>query len=787
MREWIEPPDVAVPEALRAAVGGHPLVATTLARRGLTDVAAALAFLDPDRYTPTPASALPGMALATDRLARAIADREPICVWGDFDVDGQTSTALLIEILGDLGARVTYHVPVRETESHGVNLPGLQRALAAGARVLLTCDTGIAAHQAVAYARAEGVDVIITDHHELPPVLPDAYAIVNPKLLPTSHPLRDLPGVGCAYKLAEGLCERLQPAGPAAQQLDLVALGIVADLAEQRGDTRYLLQRGLAALRDTRRLGLQVLMETADLDPGWITEEHVAYVLAPRLNAVGRLADASAAVELLTTTDLARARVLASQLEGLNARRKLLCDQVYAGVQAQIGRDPGLLHDSALVLANASWPAGVIGIVASRLVERYGRPTVLIATPPGQIGRGSARSVEGCDITAAIAGHADLLEGFGGHPMAAGFSIDAARVPEFRRALARTVSAMSPPPGPAAPGGQAFAGSPLAIDALVQPADLSLELVEDLGRLAPFGPGNPLLTLMGKNLAVKAQRTVGRNGEHRLLTVVDAEGTPSSPGQQVIWWDAGEDLPPEGTMDLAYTVRASDYRGQRQMQIVWLDARPGGNAPIAVEPEIPTVEVIDYRGVAGPRERLAQVAADGQVAVWREGEAATQIQGQDRYNLSRSERLAIWTAPPGPAELREVLGRVRPMRVYLFGVDPGSGQPNAFLRRLAGLVKYALRTQEGRTTVSSLASATAQREATVRQGLAWLAARGDIGVVNQQEDALTLVAGNGPQDATSPAPADEAGARLSALLAETAAYRAYFRQAPPDALMRSQG
>ncbi|MDY7080585.1 MAG: DHH family phosphoesterase, partial [Chloroflexota bacterium] len=262
MKEWIDPQDVQVPEALRVAIGGHPLVAATLARRGFTEVETARAFLDPDRYRPAPPTDLPNIVEAAERLEQAIRRGETICVWGDFDADGQTSTTVLVSTLTELGAVVRYHVPHRKRESHGVNLPVLKRIIADGVDLVLTCDTGVTAHEPVAYAQAQGVDVIITDHHDLPPELPDACAVVNPKMLPDTHPLRELPGVGCAYKLAELLYERVGRSEDAAQYLDLVAIGVVADVAVQTGDTRYLLQRGLEALRHTKRLGLQVMMET---------------------------------------------------------------------------------------------------------------------------------------------------------------------------------------------------------------------------------------------------------------------------------------------------------------------------------------------------------------------------------------------------------------------------------------------------------------------------------------------------------------------------------------------
>ena len=690
-------------------------------------------------------------------------------MWGDFDVDGQTATALLVSTLADLGGRVAYHVPVREHESHGVNVPNLKRMIADGARLILTCDTGITAHEAVTYARSQGVDTIITDHHDLAPTLPDAAAVINPKLLPVNHPLSDLPGVGVAYKLAEALYERARRPGDVRRHLDLAALGIVADLALQRRDTRYLLQRGLAALRGTERLGLRILMETAGLDPAWLSEEHIGFVLGPRLNAAGRLADANACVELLTTGDPGRARILAADLEGLNARRRLLCNQVEQGAETQIARDPSLLEGGALVLANPAWPAGVVGIVASRMVEKYGKPAILIASPPGEIARASARSVEGVNITAAIAVHADLLANFGGHPMAAGFGIAAERIPEFRRALSRTVQAMLD---------QAQAPAGLAIDGRLPLSELTPALAEDLGRLAPFGPGNPALTLVAERLRLRTERKIGRNEEHRLLRVVDEAGNE----RQVIWWNgAGEPLPEE-RFDLAYVARASSYRGARELQVEWVDARPSAGSEVEVKVKA-EVEVIDHRSAPQPREVLAELLSQGEIAVWREGEGAGDLPGHDRRTLAPAPALAIWTAPPGPAELRAVLARVKPTRVYVFGLDPGADRPDLFLRRLTGLVKHALSAREGRAPVAALAAAAGQREGTIRLGLAWLAARGHLRVVDESEEGLRLAPGDGRS-----APEAELkvlDARLKGVLEETAAYRTYFQEADAAVLVRS--
>jgi len=552
-----------------------------------------------------------------------------------------------------------------------------------------------------------------------------------------------------------------------------VALGIVADVAVQTGDTRYLLQRGLEALRHTERLGLRVMMETAELDPAWLSEEHIGFVLGPRLNALGRLADANVAVELLTTDNLGRARILAAELEGLNAQRKLLCDQVFQAAQAQIERDPSFLEHSALVLSHPSWPAGVIGIVASRLAERYHRPTILIATPPGELGRGSARSIEGVNITAAIAAQREMLVRFGGHPMAAGLTIDSEEIPEFRRALSRTVSEMlADPKGFPKPLGS------LQIDDYLSLADLSLDLVEDLERLAPFGPGNPPLTLVSKRLSLTSHSTVGRTGEHLQLIVEDEEGT----AQRVVWWQGAGWPLPQGRFDLAYVVRASNYRGQRDIQVEWVDACPIEEPRPEGFPKTlrVSIEVVDYRREPSPHKLLERLRAREDAQVWSEAKARAEVAGQGRYELKQSKALIIWTTPPSPAELRTVLEKVAPETVYLFGIDPGLDHPETFLKRLAGLTRYALNSHQGRANVSTLAAATAQRETTVRQGMAWLAARGHLVVLGEDDDEIQLAEGSHVVD---PKGFQKPFGSLKTLLEETAAYRAHFGRADKESLI----
>lgn len=777
--KWLEPPENLAPEELRTATGGHALVARILFERGLASVEAAQAFLSPEAFTPTDPCELPGMAEAADRVEQAIHKQEPICVWGDFDVDGQTSTTVLFSTLQELGAQVSFHIPVRERESHGVSLAVLKELHARGSfGLVVTCDTGITAHEAIDYANSIGIDFVVTDHHELPAQLPAARAILNPRLLPPAHPCESLPGVGAAYKLAEELYRRFGRPQDVHKHLDLVALGIVADVARQTGETRFLLQRGLEALRRPNRAGLKAIYEMAELSPQGLTEEHIGYLLAPRLNALGRLSDANPVVELFTTPDMGRARVLANHLEGLNARRKLLTDQVFQAAQGQIERDPAVLDEPALVLAHPSWPAGVIGIVASRLVERYQRPVILLSAPAGTAARGSGRSIEGCNITNAIAAQAGMLLGYGGHAMAAGLSLESERIPEFRQAFCRTVGEIL---------GEERQEPVLQIDAYIPLSELTPELVLDFERLAPFGAGNPSLTLASPGMRLRSSSTVGRGEEHIQLILEDDQGLRA----RVIWWQGASWGVPESALegeafDLAYHARMGDYRGGREIQIEYVDMRLQSRLETAISLEARAIQVIDFRGQPQPLARLQQLLKQGQVAVWGEAESLDLLEKQgihvlDRYKLGQANALAIWTAPPGRSELANALDAVSPGCVYLFGFSPGTELLEAFLTRLAGLVKFALHSKAGRASLSRLAAATAHREATVRKGLAWLEAGGHIRVSELGEGQLELNQGNG---VTRPESV-RIEKQLTALLEETAAFRRYFLAADGPSLVES--
>ncbi len=781
---------------LAAAVGGHPLVAQLLAQRGFTQPAAARAFLDPAVYTPAPPTALYGLDSAARLLKAAIDRRERILVWGDFDVDGQTSTSLLVAALRRLAGdeRVLFHVPNRFTESHGIRLATLRAKLddpAGRPDLILTCDTGITDGEAIGVAKDAGVTVVVTDHHDLPPDLqgldPErdvlwggavaevgaasvrrADAIVNPKLQPPSDPLRSLPGVGVAFKLIQYLYTLCGLDGEEATLLDLVALGIVADVAEQVHDARYLLQLGLGQLRRTRRTGLLALMEIARVTPANVDTESIGFQIGPRMNALGRLDDATVAVELLTTRDPIRAGQLAGQMERLNQKRRVLTSQITAAALEMMERKPSLLDYNGLVLAHPAWHAGIVGIVASRLAEQFHKPTVLILTPPGEAARGSARSVPGVDIGSAIAACSHLLLTHGGHPGAAGLSLLPENIDRFRAELDLQIElhrSAEVPPG-------------LVVDAELSWSSLDLALAEQVQRLAPFGNGNPTPQFMTGGLTVDEDRRLGREGDHRRL-LIGKDGVQLP----VLWFNSGDAELPAGPLDLVYTLGINTFRGDRALQINYVASRAAAELPSATRTETaPALILHDLRRADLAAEKLPTPVD----AVWyaegtRLDTAEFAVTYAPRYAAAERGQadLVIYSAPPSAALVRWLVAAVQPRAVYIVARMTGDDSLDGVLRGIASMCKYALG-RDGRLALDRMAARLGTTEAIVRHGLLWLEARGQIAILDWSADSGVLIQAGG-----APA-ADDAAALLQAqleeLLAETRAYRRYFRRAPLDEL-----
>ena len=558
------PPEEAA--ALAEELGILPAVARILMNRGLRSAGAASAFLYPSPEQLHSPWLMRGMERAVKRICAALEKGEKIVVHGDYDADGITAAALLVEALRQLGARtVDYYLPSRFREGYGLHREALERIAGEGADLVITVDCGINAADEVNFARGLGLELIITDHHQ-PLELPEgAAAVLNPLQQGCTYPFRELSGAGIAFKLASALMERAGMPFPAGL-LDLAALGTVADVVPLTGENRVLAACGLEQMKRELRLGLRELARAARLQPERVNSYALAFVLAPPLNAAGRLGEADPAIELLLEHDAAVAEERALLLHRANRRRRDREMQILQEAESMLTADRCAAGESVITLAGEGWPHGIIGIVASRLAERYYRPVVLIALE-GEEGRGSARSIPDFDITAALGSCAALLERYGGHAGAAGFTIPISRVEDLREGLNSY----------AAPRLQGEMLRPLIeLDGFLKASEIDMELARQLRLLEPFGTGNPAPLFCSSGWELKSWRLVGGEREHLKLNLVRG-----GRGAEPIFFSAAslEPLLARGRrLDLAFNLREGSYLDRPTLDLVLKDLRSADSA-----------------------------------------------------------------------------------------------------------------------------------------------------------------------------------------------------------------
>ncbi len=545
---------------LQRELGTSGPLAQVLVRRGLAEPERAREFLDGG--CEHPAEAFRGVQNAARLILEHIGRGSRITVHGDYDVDGICSTAILVRVLRRLGGDVDSYIPDRAGDGYGLAPATVERLAARGTHLLITADCAITAVEEVARARSLGMDVVVTDHHtpRADGALPDA-PIVHPGVC--GYPFRDLCAAAVAYKLAQVLCARAgADPGSLREDLDMVALATVADVVPLVGENRILLRAGLRALASTPKPGLRALMAVAGIDPSKVTERSIGFALAPRLNAAGRLYRADAGLELMLTGDGVRAQQIAQELDHANRERRDVEMGIRVAAEAQI-REMG--DRPAYVLAGEGWHAGVIGIVASRLVESSGRPVVMIATE-GDRGRGSGRSLDAVDLLASLTACSEHLVRFGGHSAAAGLEIERDRLPAFAEALEAHVRS-------------ALDGADLVpverVDAVVEGPDLGMDLAEELARLAPFGRGNPGVSLMVDEATFADPRPMGE-GKHLRFTV-ESGGVRA----RAVAFGGGSRLPvPAGEPARAtFSLEVNEWNGVSEPRLVLRRACPAPQAP----------------------------------------------------------------------------------------------------------------------------------------------------------------------------------------------------------------
>lgn len=570
---WVMRPSPGdeVVAGLRGSLNDLPeALARSLALRGITSLESARLFFRPDLAHVHDPFLMKDMDAGVDRLVQAIDRRERVLVYGDYDVDGTTSAALMVSFLQDCGVDAIYFIPHRIRDGYGLRPIGIDFAANAGASLIVALDCGITAHEEAIYARDRGIDLVICDHHTAEDTIPEAVAVLNPKRPDCPYPFKGLSGCGVGFKLLQGVMKRRAvPADQALQYLDLVALSIASDIVPIVGENRVLMRAGLQQIRAHPRLGLRKLAEATGMDLNSCDTGRIVFGIGPRINAAGRLSDARIAVDLLLTNDDEHGRRLAEQLESINKERRELDGGILD--EAVVEADESS-EEHALVLHRPDWHIGVIGIVASRLVERYYLPVVMLTTVDGAV-KGSARSIKGFNIYDALSECSDLLQRFGGHAYAAGLTLPLENVGELRSRL------------------NSVAGSRLTEDIrrpdLEIDSPLRLDHVDDrfwavLKQFAPFGPENKRPVFVSQDVSIVGHPSVVGSGH--LKFKVRQSDAPESPVYEVIGFNMHEHLPMirahRGANDgvhVAYSIDRNTWNGRSSLQLRLKDIRPGSD------------------------------------------------------------------------------------------------------------------------------------------------------------------------------------------------------------------
>lgn len=551
-----------VPSDLSSQLSGFdPLLVQLLYNRGITEPAGFEPFIAGDERLANDPLLLPDIDKAVARINRALLGGELIAVFGDFDADGITAAAVLVQGISQLGGNVIPYIPHRLNEGHGLNDAALEHLRLEGASLVITVDCGITGASEVERGRDLGLDIVVTDHHVPSDTIPDAVAVVDPKLPDSEFPFPELAGVGVAVKLLQALFRAANRGAEVDEFLDLVALGTVADMVPLTGENRYLVKRGLEVLNQSRRVGLQELMLSAGLEMGKLDAQDISFSLGPRLNASGRLGHGVTSYELLMTSSREKARELAAMLEAGNAERRRLTTEAFENAREKLAGEDGELP--LLVVGDSGYQPGVVGVVAGRLVEEFYRPAVVIHFEEGTA-RGSARSIPDFDIIAALTECRDLLTRFGGHSQAAGFIMPGSDVDKLRERLqeiaARELADVDLRPA-------------LSVDTVIPLSALRGQTYKMIGRLEPYGQANQIPCFLSKKVQVVSSRAVGADGDHLKLKVRDGN----------VVWDAiafglgHREL--ASHLDIVYNLETETWTGRELLRLNIQDFHPVSSTP----------------------------------------------------------------------------------------------------------------------------------------------------------------------------------------------------------------
>lgn len=685
------------------------LVKRLLASRGIKTEEEIYEFLHPLEAKLTHPKAFSDMEKCVERLSNAIDNGEKIVIHGDFDADGVTSTSLLYRTFKYLGADVNYFIPDREKEGHGFDTKALVKLMTqVKPKIIISCDCGISDVDAVNFLNSFKIDVIITDHHEAPEVLPKAYGIINPKApnaLDESlsakqiESLTSLAGVGVAFKVAQALLEKYGKLEFISEILPYVAVGTVADLVPLIGENRYYVTKGLELISNGKHYGLSRLLDSAGYK-GQITSEHIAFGIAPRINASGRLDTVDAALKLLISDNKQEIELAVQSLNEFNKIRQELCQDIFAQADEMVKKEGN--RNSAIVLYNKEWHIGIIGIVASMLVEKYYKPTFLMTySDETKQFRCSARSVEGINLYDSISMNSELLDGFGGHAMAAGlsFSEEKASFEEVKSALCKTIKEMA----------QGKELKPfINIDLEVMPDDIDIDLVEQISQLEPFGMNNPSPIFAIKNLKIKEKRLMGENKNHLRLTC----NIGTSEFNCIRWKDGDVSLVKGDTLDIAFHPQINEYNGTTSVQLIIDDMH---SEFLKEEENTPSIKVYDHRKktdilpqvndyVKNSKQNILIFAESKTVCDMLRPFETLSARIITRDSLKVCDGLMFFDYPADRETFDRILSETNASAIHFMNYDVKFTDEEEFLKTVYGMLKFACHNNGGKVELRRCAS-----------------------------------------------------------------------------------
>jgi len=711
-----------------------------LATRGITKPQEIKDFLNPLETTLTHPNAFSDMPKAVERIAKAIDGGANILIYGDFDADGVTSTALLLRTFRELGAKVDYFIPDRDKEGHGLNSKALVQLMATKKpKVIITVDCGVSDVEQVQFLNSFKIDVIITDHHEAPDTLPSALAIINPKAqnaldeklsAKEINHLTSLAGVGVAFKLAQALLEHYKKLEFVYDILPYVAVGTISDIVPLIGENRYFVTKGLQLISDGKHFGIKKLLESAghSLEQG-ITSEQIAFGVTPRINASGRLDTIEDALKVLTSDNKQEIELSIISLNDFNKVRQGLCEDIAIEAEAMLQEEWNTPHpnplpqgarelcDNSIILFNPKWHVGIIGIVASKLVERYYKPTFLMtfSEETKQI-RCSSRGVEGLNIHDILSANAELFDGFGGHEFAGGCAFDAEKVSfeEVKKALSNTINEM-------------LAGRELKpilkIDLALEPSEVNGNLISDIERLQPFGAANPNPVFAMYNLTLRQKKLMGANRNHLKMVVEDSQNNT----YDCIWWSKGDiSLTTGDRLGIAFCPQLNTYNGSTTIQLIVQDVHADNfqEASDSEQSKKSEVKIYDHRNkknifasvedyVKTSKLNIAVFAEEKSVIDKLKPYKTLTSKIFNRQNLQKTDAVMFFDYPPSRNVFEEILQSTLPKSIHFMNYESKNFDEKEFLKTFLGMLKFAYNNKNGIFELQRSAAFLAQTKETV--------------------------------------------------------------------------